>query len=87
MSKKVRMMVQSGCPHCAKAKQYMAELQQQHPEYKDVEVEVIDELKEPKLAESLDYWYVPTYFVDGEKIHEGTITKADVERVYQTALS
>ncbi|MBD5558820.1 MAG: thioredoxin [Clostridia bacterium] len=87
MAKEVRMMVQEGCPHCARAKQYMHELEAEHPEYKDVHFEIIDELKEPKLAESLDYWYVPTYFIDGRKIHEGSVTKSDVESVYKAALS
>lgn len=87
MAKPVRMMVQAGCPHCAQAKQYMKELEQEHPEYKDVAIEMIDELQEPELADTLDYWYVPTYFVDGEKIHEGRITKDDVDRVYQAALA
>lgn len=87
MAKPVRMMVQAGCPHCAQARQYMKELLAEHPEYQSVKVEEIDELKQPKLAESLDYWYVPTYFVDGQKVHEGVITKDDVDRVYKTALS
>lgn len=87
MAKPVRMMIQAGCPHCAQAKRYMKELEAEHPEYKDVQIEMIDELKEPALADSLDYWYVPTYFVDGQKVHEGVITKDDVNRVYQAALA
>ena len=39
-----------------------------------------------ELADSLDYWYVPTYFVDGVKLLEGVPTKEKVEAVLRAAL-
>ena len=46
---------------------------------------VIDEGREPALAEQYDYYYVPTFYVGGEKVHEGHAEKADVERVLRLA--
>lgn len=84
--KKVLMMIQETCPHCVKALALMEELKKENPEYENVEVKVVDENREAEFADSLDYWYVPTYFVDGEKVHEGVPTKEKVKKVYEKAL-
>ncbi|MCL2498186.1 MAG: hypothetical protein FWF06_06200 [Symbiobacteriaceae bacterium] len=49
-------------------------------------ITTIDEQKEPQLADSYDYYYVPTYFVGGEKLHEGVATKEKLEAVLRAAL-
>ena len=87
MAKMVRMMVLSGCPHCKKAFAIMEELKKKHPEYAAVSVEVVDEEENPDLANSLDYWYVPTFFVGGEKIMEGVPSEALIDKVFQAALA
>lgn len=74
-------------PLLRKGKKYMSELEKEHPEYADVKVEVVDELVHPEIADKLDYWYVPTYFIDGVKVHEGAASKEDVDKVYKEALS
>lgn len=86
MAKPVRMMVLAHCPHCRRAFQIMEELRATHPEYAEVSVEVIDEGEQVELANSLDYYYVPTFFVDGVKIHEGVPSEEAVERVFLEAL-
>lgn len=86
MSKQVRMMIQDTCPYCKKAFEMMDELREENPEYKSVEVEVIEETRRPELADSLDYWYVPTFFVDGKKMLEGVPTKEKVRSVFREAL-
>lgn len=85
--KNVLMMIQDTCPHCKKALSLMEELKKENPDFEKVEVKIIDENKEPAFAETLDYWYVPTFFVDGEKLHEGVPTKEAVEKVYEAALN
>ena len=49
-------------------------------------IEEIEEQEQKELADSLDYWYVPTYFVDGVKLLEGVPTKEKVENVLRAAL-
>lgn len=84
--KKVLMMIQESCPYCKEALKIMDQLMAQHPEYKDIEVRIADENKESALADTLDYYYVPTYYVDGEKVHEGVPTLEKVQAVYEEAL-
>ncbi len=87
MPKKVKMMMLDTCPYCKQAFKMMDQLKAEHPEYNTVEIEVIEESKEPEKIEGYDYWYVPTFFVDDQKIHEGVPTLEKVERVFQEALS
>ena len=84
--KKVLMMIQESCPYCRQALRMMDELKAERPELQAVEVKIVDENREKAFADSLDYWYVPTYFVDGVKVHEGVPTVDKVRKVYERAL-
>lgn len=84
--KHVRMMYLKGCPQCKAAFAMVKELQDSYPELRDVVIEEIEEQEQKELADSLDYWYVPTYFVDGVKLLEGVPTKEKVENVLRAAL-
>ena len=64
----------------------MAELRQEYPELAQVEVEEIDEKLTPEKTKGYDYRYVPTFFIDDRKVHEGVATKAIVEKVLRSAL-
>jgi len=59
------------CPYCKEARKYMEELFDKYPEYKELDIEIIDEVEHPDIADQYDYYYVPTYYLDGEKFHEG----------------
>ena len=78
--KEILLFVLKGCPHCRLALQCQEELLQAHPEWRDIPLRVIDEREEADLADSYDYFYVPTYYVGGEKVHEGHAEREDVER-------
>ena len=47
---------------------------------------MMDELKNVRIASNYDYYYVPTYYVDGQKIHEGVPTLDKVENVFKKAI-
>ena len=64
----------------------LEELKQKNPEYQKVNIEVIEEEKEPEKTKGYDYWYVPTFFVDGRKVMEGVPTVEMVEKVLREAL-
>ena len=85
--KKITMFMFASCPHCKLALKCLDELKAAHPEYAAVPFEMIDERKQPDVAEKYDYYYVPTFYVDGEKVHEGHVEMADVEKVFQAALA
>ncbi len=85
--KHVKMMYLKNCPYCKQAFAMVDELKQLHKEYQDIEIETIEENDEPEKTKGLDYWYVPTYFVEGEKLLEGIPTKAKIEAVLKAALA
>lgn len=87
MLQPVRMMILANCPYCHRAFYMMEQLKTAHPEYQAVEFEVIEEDKHPEIADQLDYYYVPTFFVNGEKVHEGVPTLVNVEAVFRAALA
>ena len=84
--KKVTAFYMEGCPHCRKAFKIIDELKLNNPKYSNIEIEYIDENKEVKIASTYDYYYVPTFYVDGVKIHEGVPTEEKIEKVLKEAI-
>ena len=84
--KPVFMFITDWCPYCAKAFSIMEDLKKTNPEYANIEVTVIDEERQPEIAKQYDYYYVPTYYVDGVKLHEGVPTKDIIRTVFEEAL-
>lgn len=64
--KKITLFYLETCPYCIHAKNALAELRSENPAYKDVEIDWIEESRQPELADRYDYYYVPTIY-DGEK--------------------
>lgn len=85
--KHVKMMYLKSCPYCKQAFAIVEELKQQHKEYQKIEIETIEENEEPDKTQGLDYWYVPTYFVDDVKYHEGIPSKEKIEAVLKAAVA
>lgn len=85
--KKVQLFHFVGCPYCRAAMNYLQELTTEYPELAAVELEKIDEHVYPEIADKYDYWYVPTFYVDGKKVHEGACSKKIVEAVLRSALA
>ena len=84
--KEVRMFMTEICPHCIKAFSLMEEICREHPEYKTIKIKKIDETKKPDYAAKFDYYYVPTFYVGGVKMHEGSPTKEALKKIYEEAL-
>ncbi|MPN42035.1 hypothetical protein SDC9_189591 [bioreactor metagenome] len=83
--KPILMFTMKSCPHCVRAMQWMDELKQENPAYTDLDIKIIDETIHPDIAGKYDYYYVPTYFVDGVKVHEGVPGKDRIRAVFQAA--
>lgn len=84
--KKVTMFIIESCPHCKAAFRWMEELYAMNPKYKDLDIEIIDERVHPEISDKYDYNYVPTYYVDGEKLHDGVASLKIIQRVFDAAL-
>ena len=83
--KDVTMFMTPTCPHCRKAAELMQELCNENPRFREVCVKQIDERQEAELADRYDYYYIPTYYVGDEKLHEGVPSKEAIKKVYEAA--
>ena len=84
--KKVKIFYMEGCPHCRRAFRILDDLIANNSEYANIDMEYIDENKDVQAANAHDYYYVPTFYVDGVKVHEGVPTKEKIERVLMDAI-
>ena len=84
--KKIDMYYLKDCPFCKKAFGYIEELKAEDPRFKDLQIETIEEEEEKERADAMDYYFVPTFYIDGEKVHEGIINKEVMKTVLENAL-
>lgn len=84
--KPVTLFYLRNCPFCKWALRYIDEAKAAHPELAAVEIELVEESEEPEVADRYDYYYVPTFYVGGVKLHEGGIYPEEVEAVLRKAL-
>jgi glutaredoxin len=83
--KPITLFYLKNCPFCKKAFSYIDELKKQDV-YKNIEIGMIEESEQEEIANQYDYYYVPTFYIDGEKLHEGGIYKDEVEDIFKKAL-
>lgn len=72
--KPIKLFYLKNCPFCKKALSYIDSLKAEHPEFAAIPIEMIEESEQPALADKFDYYYVPTFYVGDEKVHEGAST-------------
>lgn len=85
--REILMMMLPSCPYCRMADQMLEELMEENPEYQKVKIRRVNEEEDTALANSLDYYYVPCFFVGGVKALEGVPTKDALEQVLKRALA
>lgn len=83
--KKIIYFYLRSCPYCKRAEKFLQELLAQ-PRYSEVTVEMVEESRQRDYARQFDYYYVPCFYVDGVKIHEGAADKNDIIKVLESAL-
>lgn len=84
--KNVKLFYLKHCPFCKKAIRYIEELKAQYAELASVEIDMIEESEQPDVADKFDYYYVPTFYVEGEKVHEGGIYPEEVEAILRKVI-
>lgn len=85
--KKLTMFYLENCPHCRRAFSMMEELQSNNPKYSNVEIELVEESKNVQAASAHDYYYVPAFFLEGDKLFEGVPSMDKIEAVLKKATS
>ena len=91
--KKITMFYLTDCGYCAKAHMALEELMADNTLYQPLEITKIEENEQPSVADQYDYWAVPSFFVDGEKIFEAHIgmtyddIKENVKKVLDYAIN
>ena len=83
--KKITMFTMASCPYCRVAHRWMKQVLQNNLEYKDITLEIIDEVMHPQIANNYDYWFVPTYYIEDEKVHEGAASKKIIKKIFEQA--
>ncbi len=83
---KLKLFYLPGCPHCKLALRYIDQLRAENPHYSAIDIELIDEGRERVLARSHDYWYVPCFYLDKDKLHEGHAEKEDIRKVFERVI-
>ena len=84
--RELTMFYLRNCPYCIRALKYMDELRGEDSRYAQIAVKMIEEQQEKEVADKYDYYYVPCYYLDDEKLHEGGIDKDGVRAVLEKAL-
>lgn len=79
----MKMFVLENCPHCRHARQWIEELCEENPKYRQIPLEIIDEAVDVELADSYDYYYVPSIFDGNQKCHEGVATKQKIKDIFE----
>ncbi|MCI2069193.1 MAG: thioredoxin family protein [Bacilli bacterium] len=58
------------CPYCRQAKEIIAELYKENPSFSVIKIKHINELENKEMSEEYDYYYVPSFFLEKQKLYE-----------------
>lgn len=83
--KEIKLFILEKCPYCIKALNYIDKLKEED-KYKDIYIRIIDELKESNISSNYDYYYVPTFYLDDKKYHEGIVSKDTIKKLFDEVL-
>ena len=84
--KKLTYFYMRGCPYCRAADGWLNELRAEDPRYAAVEIERVEENEQRALADSYDYYYVPSFFIGSRKLHEGAATREKIKAVMEACV-
>ena len=91
--KKLTFIYLKGCPYCKKAMKAFDALLNANDEYKQVEIDAVEEGENPDRIASLDYYHVPTYYIGDDKLFEASpgdsyeVIEAATKKALEAALA
>lgn len=68
--REIEIFYLTGCPYCDNARKAVAELLREEPAYAALRLRWVEEDEEADLANSRDYYRVPSVFYRGDKLYE-----------------
>ena len=74
------------CPHCRRANEMIAQLLEEEPAFRNIQIDKVEESEHPEIADKYDYWYVPCFFLGGQKLFEGVPSLDKIRDVLKKAL-
>ena len=83
----ITMFTMEACPFCKDAHKWMNILFSSQPQYAEIPLTIIDEVEEPEIAAKYDYYYVPTYYIGNQKVHEGAASYDIIRDVFEKAFN
>lgn len=78
---KVTVFYLQNCPYCKKAFRIWEEIKSEE-KYSGIELELHEEREEAELANSFDYYYVPCFYYNNDKLHEGAIDEVAMRAMF-----
>ena len=84
--KEIIMFEQLNCPYCRMAHALINELKMENKDYENINIKFIDEIANYELADSFDYYFVPTFYINNSKVHEGKVNKEIVKKILDLSL-
>ncbi len=84
--KNLEIFYRKDCPYCKKAFRFIEALQDENDLYRTIKPKLVDEEIEVDYADMFDYYYVPTFYIDGKKVHEGAIGKEELKNILEQTL-
>ncbi len=71
--KELTMFYLEDCGYCARAFRALDELFAENPAYREVPITMIEESRNPKIADQYDYYATPAIFEGNEKLFEARL--------------
>jgi len=87
MKPTLRFFMLTHCPHCRNAIRYMEELRTENQEYASIPITTVNEAEQPEEAKQYEYYYVPTFYLEKSKLHEGVPSKDIIRGVFDQYLA
>ncbi len=84
--RKLQIFYREDCPHCKKAFKFIEALKEENDLYRTIEPELVEETLEVDYAALFDYFLVPTFFIGDKKVHEGVVSKEEVQKILEATL-
>ena len=63
------------CPYCKQAQKY---LDIHRLDYPNLMIKMIEESEQADIANQYDYYFVPCFYYNEEKLHEGAISEEEL---------